>query len=58
MYEFKEKLETKMQSLHKHLIQGTASQLGYCPAALWSAFEMSNNDRTPEIKIGVRETKV
>lgn len=44
-----------MQSLNKHLQQGTAKQHGYCPAALWSAFEMSSNDRTPEIKIGVRE---
>jgi len=47
-----------MRSQFKHIQQGTAKQLGNCPAALWSAFNMSSYDRTPEIKIGVREDLV
>ena len=38
-----------MQSKLKHLNIGTAKQLGSCPAALWSAFNMTSYDRTPEI---------
>jgi hypothetical protein len=44
-----------MLSLQRHFNLGTAKQLGNCPAVLWSNFEISSYDRTPEIMTGVRE---
>ena len=47
-----------MQSQQRHLNIGTAKQLGNCPAVLWSAFNMSSYDRTPEIRSGFLENTV